>query len=129
MAAKIPHLLFFLLLVPNFTFAQKKCYYPELEATGDHPCDPDAEESVCCGTGGGSMCLTNKACVRPGHDMARGSCTDKTWGSEACPLFCTSGCMCSISILEVNECKWHLLTHVHSPGLHVHALLRQRNRQ
>jgi hypothetical protein len=91
--------------VSNLAFAQKKCYYPGFEAPGDHPCDPDAEESVCCGTGGGSMCLTNNACVRPGHDMARGSCTDKSWKSGACPQFCTKGCMCLISILNVNEVK------------------------
>ncbi|KAI9147813.1 hypothetical protein HJFPF1_12845 [Paramyrothecium foliicola] len=54
-------LLSFLLL--DISFAAQRCYYPNgFEARDDYPCDPDAEVSVCCGRGFGSVCLSNKLC-------------------------------------------------------------------
>ncbi|KAL2158289.1 hypothetical protein VTH06DRAFT_4610 [Thermothelomyces fergusii] len=69
----------------------KKCYYPGgKEATGDFPCDADAEHSPCCaGTPLGLACLANKLCLSPAGRFARGSCTDPTWESPECPKFCT----------------------------------------
>jgi hypothetical protein len=69
----------------------KKCYYPGgEEATGDYPCDSDAEHSACCAGGTlGKACLANKLCWSPGMRFARGSCTDPSFKSPACPDYCT----------------------------------------
>ncbi|KAH6641907.1 transcription initiation factor IID, 18kD subunit-domain-containing protein [Chaetomium tenue] len=70
----------------------KKCYYPNgQEARNAYPCDPDAEHSTCCsGSAWGKSCLANKLCVTPGMRFARGSCTDPTFKSPACPDICTN---------------------------------------
>jgi hypothetical protein len=73
--------------------AASKCYYPNGDESADYPCDPDAEESVCCADASvGFACLSNKLCLSPGGRTARGSCTDKTWKSPECKemLLCTS---------------------------------------
>lgn len=71
--------------------AQNKCYYPNgLEATGDSPCDPSAENSACCGKSQGAYCLTNKLCRGPDGNTIRGSCTDKNWTSPECAMYCLS---------------------------------------
>ncbi|KAL2192630.1 hypothetical protein P885DRAFT_72830 [Corynascus similis CBS 632.67] len=89
--ARIPHCLS-LLLLSNLASALSRCYYPNSkEAVGDFPCDPDAENSPCCGGGPGAMCLSNRSCKGPGQNMVRGSCTDQTWGSLDCPLYCYLG--------------------------------------
>ncbi|KAK3985671.1 hypothetical protein QBC44DRAFT_249853 [Cladorrhinum sp. PSN332] len=69
--------------------ALSRCYYPNgREATGDFPCDPDAEASPCCGGGFGTVCLFNKLCQSPDGNVIRGSCTDDQFGSASCPKFC-----------------------------------------
>ncbi|AEO66599.1 uncharacterized protein THITE_118802 [Thermothielavioides terrestris NRRL 8126] len=79
-----------LLLAVDLTAGLNRCYYPNTnEATGDFPCDPDAAVSMCCGEG--SMCLSNKSCKGPKQNMIRGSCTDQTWESLDCPLYCYLG--------------------------------------
>ncbi|KAF7121625.1 hypothetical protein CNMCM5793_009096 [Aspergillus hiratsukae] len=55
------------------------CYYPD---------------ATCCGQG--YACLSNSLCMATGDEIkktgatlyVRGSCTDPTWRSSACPLFC-----------------------------------------
>ena len=72
----------------------KKCYYPGgEEATGDLPCDADAENSPCCAGGKiAGACLANKLCLAKGDPdwYARGSCTDPTFQAPECPKFCLS---------------------------------------
>lgn len=64
------------------------CYYPDGNVTDDHPCDPSASTSSCCG--GGWVCQPNGLCKdRHSESWARGTCTDKDWASSACPQICT----------------------------------------
>ena len=89
-----------LLTLPSPSHAAASCYFPDTtEASHDFPCYPDRDISVCCGPG--FACLPNGICevtaaaVNPGvsYPLVRGSCTDKTWASTACPQFCvTTGC-------------------------------------
>ncbi|KAK0671468.1 hypothetical protein QBC41DRAFT_270533 [Cercophora samala] len=75
----------------QLSWAAKKCYYPNgLEATTDTPCDPDAEDSMCCFKGGsyGRACLSNKMCQAPDGKIIRGTCTDRNWNSPECASFC-----------------------------------------
>ncbi|RGP65475.1 hypothetical protein FSPOR_7272 [Fusarium sporotrichioides] len=65
-----------------------KCYYPNGIEANDFPCDPDAEESVCCSGGLGTVCLSNKLCIGADGNTLRGSCTDKNWASPECAMFC-----------------------------------------
>ena len=75
----------------------RTCYFPDGTPTGtDVPCDGDAEDSFCCFTG--QACLSNKICGAfhtntTGTSLvyARGTCTDPTWNSPACPKFCLDG--------------------------------------
>jgi hypothetical protein len=66
------------------------CFYPnEGRAEGDYACNLTAEVSFCCAVG--YSCLDNKICTGSGDDIQpynRGSCTDQTWNSPACPQFC-----------------------------------------
>jgi hypothetical protein len=62
---------------------------PDTISPDDHPCNPDAEASVCCGTGW--TCLSDGVCKirQDGNDFYyRGTCTDFTWKSQSCPGFC-----------------------------------------
>jgi hypothetical protein len=52
------------------------------------PCDPDAEDSVCCGSGLGSACLSNRLCQGGNGNLIRGTCTDKSWDSPECSKTC-----------------------------------------
>lgn len=81
------------------TFVTAICYYPDQSMTfQDVPCSDEGEHSNCCGPG--YACLSNKVC-RQSHEDAdgaplpftygRGSCTDRTWRSSACPSFCLIG--------------------------------------
>ncbi|KAH7121619.1 hypothetical protein EDB81DRAFT_872894 [Dactylonectria macrodidyma] len=54
------------------SLAAGKCYYPNGDEAWDFPCDPEADESVCCGGGLGSVC----------------SCTEQDWGSSECAMYC-----------------------------------------
>lgn len=74
------------------------CFYPNGDANGDTPCYVSKKESNCCGTG--YACLSNKVCRLAHEDSTgasmpysygRGSCTDRTWTSPSCPLFCLIG--------------------------------------
>ncbi|KAK3985668.1 hypothetical protein QBC44DRAFT_334583 [Cladorrhinum sp. PSN332] len=79
------------LLLAQSCLAAKRCYYPSgKEAVGDHPCDPDAEDSPCCaGQGLNHHCLSNGLCAG-GTQIARGSCTDQSWRSGECTQVCLS---------------------------------------
>src|SRR6266536_6000704 len=61
---------------------------PSTGAPDDHPCNPDADASVCCGTGW--TCLSDGVCKinEEGTDFYyRGTCTDFSWNSQSCPGF------------------------------------------
>ena len=75
--------------------AQSDCYYPNGNvAGGNTPCRDSTAYSTCCGEGyaclSNNMCmLTDKVHALPGSSVyARGSCTDPSWKSADCPLFC-----------------------------------------
>ncbi|KAK0718975.1 hypothetical protein B0T21DRAFT_414993 [Apiosordaria backusii] len=77
----------------QLSWAAKKCYYQDgREATSDAPCDPDAENSMCCfrGSPHGRACLANKMCQSPDGKTIRGSCTDRDWKSPECADLCRS---------------------------------------
>ena len=72
------------------------CYYPHGNvALADVVCFPSSADSFCCGLG--YACLENKLCMRtaegtdnqPIGTLDRGSCTDQSFNSSACPQFCT----------------------------------------
>lgn len=61
------------------------------------PCNPSAPASVCCGKGwtclSSGVCEFNQDSNNPRISNAigelwRGSCTDNSWDSIHCPLFC-----------------------------------------
>ncbi|KAK0659672.1 hypothetical protein DIS24_g3870 [Lasiodiplodia hormozganensis] len=63
------------------------CYYPDGNTISDDvPCDSSAEQSACCGSG--ATCMMNGLCLNYGL-FSRGSCTDSSWESDACPQQCT----------------------------------------
>ncbi|KAL1837002.1 hypothetical protein VTJ49DRAFT_4405 [Mycothermus thermophilus] len=71
------------------------CYYASGRlAPNDVPCRDDTQHSVCCGQG--YACLSNGICMATGAELqkpgaskyVRGACTDPTWRSSNCPLFC-----------------------------------------
>jgi hypothetical protein len=70
------------------------CYLPngQLNTIGnDKPCNASAPVSACCGDT--ASCLSNGMCKieateDTGISYARGTCTDKTWNSPACPPMC-----------------------------------------
>ena len=87
----------FLFLLSLFVVsAVSICYYPDgSTAPQDTPCKNDGGNSTCCGQG--YACLSNSICMSvPGltndpnsqSTYVRGSCTDKSWLSPSCPLFC-----------------------------------------
>ena len=63
------------------------CYGPDKQTvfTGDIPCT-NATASACCSADG--YCLENGLCIT-NLVLGRGSCTDQSWTSEACPQYCT----------------------------------------
>ncbi|KAK8159878.1 hypothetical protein BC567DRAFT_24278 [Phyllosticta citribraziliensis] len=67
-----------------------RCYYPNGQtATDDYACYLNTTQSFCCTEG--VKCLENKICdfINPTeYRFNRGTCTDKTWTSPACPSFC-----------------------------------------
>src|SRR5690348_15730855 len=83
------------LIFTAFRSATAICYYPDGSvAPQDTACQDNDEESTCCGQG--YACLSNNICMSTGDEtqkagattFVRGSCTDKTWRSNNCPLFC-----------------------------------------
>lgn len=87
----------------------KKCYYVDgTEAGIDYPCNPDAENSFCCGMSPwGFACLENGLCQSEDGKIVRGSCTDKTWKSDACTKLCMS--WCPLSLMFLWRCSSRLL--------------------
>ena len=79
----------------------QSCWFPNgAPAQKSSPCNSTQTESACCTKG--AICLSNGVCQwnqdlvnaddRIGS-MWRGSCTDRSWQSPDCPLFCYSECM------------------------------------
>lgn len=75
--------------------AEAACYYPSGRLSpNDTPCRDDTPHATCCGQG--YACISNGMCQATGEELAkagasefvRGACTDKTWRSSSCPLFC-----------------------------------------
>ncbi|KAH7050221.1 hypothetical protein B0J12DRAFT_89809 [Macrophomina phaseolina] len=71
----------------------RPCYYPSGQQSTDVPCNSTSDETYCCAAG--FICFSNKLCVPDPNgssagapDYNRGSCTDPTWTSSDCPLFC-----------------------------------------
>ncbi|KAK4494146.1 hypothetical protein PRZ48_014444 [Zasmidium cellare] len=62
----------------------QQCYYPDGSPSTDTPCSTNGD-SACCSSS--SFCMDNGLCFGGGI-VSRGSCTDKTWGSEACTGYC-----------------------------------------
>lgn len=67
------------------------CHYPNGDvATGDFPCFLDQDQSPCCGSG--TICEESGLCRVAGSigvsDLIRGSCTDASWASSDCPIYC-----------------------------------------
>lgn len=86
---------FLFLSFPVWSAAHAACYYPSgRQSPSDIPCRDDTPHTPCCGQG--YVCLSNGLCQataeelkKPGvNEYARGSCTDKTWQSSGCPLYC-----------------------------------------
>lgn len=92
------HMLYTLAFLQLFTclIVANNCYYPHGNiALTDVVCFPSDADSFCCGPG--YACLENKLCMRtaegtdnqPIGSFDRGSCTDASFNSSACPQFCT----------------------------------------
>lgn len=62
----------------------QSCFFPDGSASKHTPCST-AGHSSCCSAD--SFCLDNGLCYGGGI-VSRGSCTDKTWGSDACAGSC-----------------------------------------
>ncbi|KAK7216740.1 hypothetical protein V2G26_004743 [Clonostachys chloroleuca] len=79
----------FLLIFLRQCSAASTCYFPNGNIASDNfPCDPDAEQSACCGGGLGNVCLSNKLCQNSNGNLVRGACTDKNWESPECAMYC-----------------------------------------
>ncbi|CAH0057763.1 unnamed protein product [Clonostachys solani] len=79
----------FLLIFLRPCSAASTCYFPNGNVAADNfPCDPDAEESACCGGGLGSVCRSNRLCQNSNGNLVRGTCTDKNWESPECLKYC-----------------------------------------
>lgn len=60
----------------------QSCYSTDGTArSNDIPCNPNAEVSACCGTGG-SICVDNLHCISPAGAPVPGTCTDQSWASS-----------------------------------------------
>jgi hypothetical protein len=79
----------------SYPWVEAACYYfSGRVAPSDTPCRDDTTHATCCGQG--YACLTNGICQATGEELekpgatefVRGGCTDKTWRSASCPLFC-----------------------------------------
>ncbi|KAK1844709.1 hypothetical protein CCHR01_12636 [Colletotrichum chrysophilum] len=86
---------YILILSFSSAFIEAACYYPNGSiAPNDTPCRDDTAESTCCGQG--YACLSNGMCQATGSELqkdgatelVRGACTDRSWRSSSCPLFC-----------------------------------------
>ena len=83
-----------LLLVAFGLQVHTSCYYPDgTYIAPDRPCIGNGtQDSFCCGPG--TICLSDKTCYQPNvpshFSYVRGSCTDQSFSSSACPQFCSS---------------------------------------
>lgn len=89
-AAILAHLLASTVIASN-------CYFPQGDiGVNDVVCFPLSQESFCCGPG--YACLENQLCMKtaeandglPNGFLNRGSCTDQSFNSTACPQFCNN---------------------------------------
>lgn len=84
-----------LLVLTLSSQADTSCYYPDgTYKSADRPCiDNGTQESFCCGSQG-VICLSDKVCynnqANEPFTYVRGSCTDQSFKSSACPQFCLS---------------------------------------
>lgn len=101
--------LYRLLLVVALSQAFTSCYYPDsIYTASDQPCIVNGTHgSFCCGSQG-ILCLSDKVSYcnhssysTSGNSYARGSCTDQSFRSPACPQF---------SLDAYFWCMWVLLT-------------------
>jgi hypothetical protein len=80
-------ILFTILAAAAQSSASAQCHSPDGTISPlDQPCYPSASESFCCPPS--SICSGNKLCILPGGQALRGSCTDPSFSSVACPNFC-----------------------------------------
>lgn len=67
--------------------ALTRCHAPDGTISPfDQACYPSASDSFCCPPS--SIYPSNKLCILPGGQALRGSCTDPSFSSPACPNFC-----------------------------------------
>ena len=76
------------------------CYSPDRTLTEqDSPCDLSSEESACCNRN--DICLDNHLCLPQSSPLRniiyRGTCTDSSWQSDACPKYCQDSELSSTS--------------------------------
>lgn len=96
-------IIFCLALKPLTAFGQ--CYYPnQSPAKADHPCDPDASSSACCGSGIGVVCLSNNLCQGANGAIIRGSCSEDDWNSSSCAHYCLGKLPDFASFIELSNC-------------------------
>ncbi|EKG15971.1 hypothetical protein MPH_06792 [Macrophomina phaseolina MS6] len=74
-----------------FAQASSICYYPNgYVADKDQSCDLSSADAPCCPEGW--HCLDGGICYLEQFDyISRYTCTDRHWGSDACPKYCLSG--------------------------------------
>ncbi|QDS73167.1 hypothetical protein FKW77_002191 [Venturia effusa] len=65
----------------------KTCYWPDGTTAANQSVCGSGSQSACCPIG--TECTSNGLCYDLGY-LKRGSCTDKTWGSSACPKYCNA---------------------------------------
>src|ERR1700712_3184783 len=94
MSLRLSLLLLSIALYAYSALAASICYMPNglvNTQNSDKPCNASAPVSACCGDT--ASCLSNGMCKLEatedtGISYARGTCTDKTWNSPACPPMC-----------------------------------------
>ncbi|KAK6536682.1 hypothetical protein TWF281_000903 [Arthrobotrys megalospora] len=81
--------LFLVVLIQIATKSLCACYYPNGDlAPDDIACSLSQGHSACCGAD--SICFANGLCFDVvSVNIARGSCTDQSWGSPQCPQICS----------------------------------------
>lgn len=80
------------------------CYFPDGTVSADVPCGSGSGPTHCCDSG--SVCLDNGLCMSTEYQpftLSRASCTDRTWTSSKCPIYCLQGETCQ------NRIRWLLL--------------------
>ncbi|KAL8922409.1 MAG: hypothetical protein Q9172_003565 [Xanthocarpia lactea] len=76
------------LLLDSGWAASPPCYSPTGDTLPNYGvCDPRIKVSLCCASG--ETCLSNGLCSTPAGILYRGGCSDRSYKSGFCPLFCT----------------------------------------